>query len=234
MGIFKRKIGEIGSDVYRTICFPFVRIYIECKTKSILKQKSYLNQGTILEGKNYIGKRTYLSHVHLGFGSYINNDCVMKNTEIGKYTSIGTEVSCAFGQHPVSDIVAMHPAFYASNRELGYTYTQKDGYKQHLYLDQEKHIQLKIGNDVWIGNRVTFLENIEIGDGAVIGTGAVVTKNVEPYGIYAGVPARKIGSRFDKEEIEKLLKIKWWNKGEVEMKKDIDSFQHIHEFLKKW
>ena len=68
-----------------------------------------------------------------------------------------------------------------------------------------------IGNDVWIGNSATFLPGVNVGDGAVIGANALVTKDVEPYTIVGGNPARPIRKRFDDETIEKLLKLQWWN-----------------------
>ena len=68
-----------------------------------------------------------------------------------------------------------------------------------------------IGNDVWIGDRATILSGVRIGDGAVIGAGSVVTKDVEPYSIVAGNPARPKRTRFDEETIKKLLEIKWWD-----------------------
>lgn len=68
-----------------------------------------------------------------------------------------------------------------------------------------------IGNDVWIGSEVIIMPGIKIGDGAVIGTRALVTRDVEPYTIIGGNPAKQIRKRFDDEKIELLLKIKWWN-----------------------
>ena len=68
-----------------------------------------------------------------------------------------------------------------------------------------------VGNDVWIGNNVTIMQGIKIGDGAIIGTNSLVTKNVEPYTIVGGNPAREIRKRFDAETIELLLALKWWD-----------------------
>lgn len=68
-----------------------------------------------------------------------------------------------------------------------------------------------VGNDVWIGYKAIILSGVTIGDGAIIGTGAVVTKDVAPYTIVGGVPAKPIRKRFDDETISKLLKIKWWD-----------------------
>jgi virginiamycin A acetyltransferase len=68
-----------------------------------------------------------------------------------------------------------------------------------------------IGNDVWIGNNATFMQGIKIGDGAIIGTNSLVTKDVEPYTIVGGNPAKVIRKRFDDETIQLLLSLKWWD-----------------------
>lgn len=68
-----------------------------------------------------------------------------------------------------------------------------------------------IGNDVWIGYEAVILQGVHIGDGAIVGTRAVVTKDVPPYAIVGGVPAREIRKRYDPETIEKLEKLQWWN-----------------------
>ena len=69
-----------------------------------------------------------------------------------------------------------------------------------------------IGNNVWIGDKATILPGVSIGDGAVIAANAVVTKDVPPYAIVGGVPAKVIGYRYDEDTIDFLLKVKWWNK----------------------
>jgi virginiamycin A acetyltransferase len=69
----------------------------------------------------------------------------------------------------------------------------------------------EIGNDVWIGFNSTIMPGVKIGDGAIIATNSTVTKNVEPYSIVGGNPAKEIKKRFSKEQIERLLEIKWWN-----------------------
>lgn len=77
----------------------------------------------------------------------------------------------------------------------------------------DKTKKIRIGNDVWLGNGVKILAGVTVGNGAVVGAGAVVTKDVAPYTIVAGVPAKKIGQRFDDDIIERLEKIKWWDYG---------------------
>lgn len=68
------------------------------------------------------------------------------------------------------------------------------------------------GNDVWIGSNVVFIGSVNISDGAVVLSNAVVTKDVEPYQVVGGVPAKHIGYRFKKEDIELLLRLRWWDK----------------------
>lgn len=82
-----------------------------------------------------------------------------------------------------------------------------------------------IGNDVWIGFEAVILSGVTIGDGAIIGTRAVVTKDVPPYTIVGGIPAKQIRKRFSDDVISELLKLQWWNWSENRVKQNIDSIQ---------
>ena len=82
-----------------------------------------------------------------------------------------------------------------------------------------------IGNDVWIGYEAVILAGVTIGDGAIIGARAVVTKDVEPYTIVGGVPAAPIRKRFSKDTISNLLKIKWWDWPKEKIAKNINAIQ---------
>ena len=96
-----------------------------------------------------------------------------------------------------------------------------------------------IGNDVWIGAETIITSGVTIGDGAAVGAGSVVTKDIEPYAIYAGNPASFIRKRFDETTIEELLKLKWWNFDDSEISQilpfllsnNIEAF--VHEVKKK-
>lgn len=227
-----RKLGEIGSDLYRSIIFPFVRIGIELKTKSIMKQRTYINKGTVLRGRNFVGKGSILTNVDLGFGSYVSANGDLSNARVGKYCSIGPNISSIGGNHPLKDYVSTHPAFYAAKNGAGFSYVDSNAsdFVEDKFVDENKGYFYEIGNDVWIGANVSICQGVIIGDGAVVGTGALVNKSLEPYGIYAGVPAKKIGQRFTNEEIEKLLEIKWWNKDETWIKSNADAFRNINTF----
>lgn len=222
-----RKLGEIGSSFYRTIIFPFVRIAIELKTKSIMKQKSYVNKGTVLRGRNFVGKNSVLTNVDLGFGSYVSSNADLSNAKVGKYCSIGPNLSSIGGNHPLNHHKSTHPAFYAKNNASGFSYLtgEKDSiFTEDKYVDESKRYFYEIGNDVWIGANVSICQGVTIGDGAVIGACSLVNKDVESYAVYAGVPAKKIKQRFTDETIEKLLNEKWWDKGEEWIKEHASEF----------
>ncbi|HAG70533.1 MAG TPA: acetyltransferase [Lachnospiraceae bacterium] len=233
--MIKRKLTEVGSALYRSLVFPFQRIIIELKTKSILKQGSYINKGTVIAGRNYIGKKTVLSNVYVGYGSMVSDGGDLSNTRIGKYSSIGPEAITVLGRHPVDERVALHPAFYSEKKDMGYTYLtegRRGDFEEQIYIDSKKGIQIDIGNDVWIGRGVMLIEGVTIGDGAVIGTGSVVTKDIEPYGVYAGVPAKKLRDRFDEDTKKKLLELKWWDWDESVIKSRIDDFRDVRRILR--
>ncbi len=222
--LLERKLEELFSGFYRRYVFYFVRISLEHRTGSILKSGSYVRD-SVLEGKNYLGRNTVLRRCRLGFGSYVNNNGDFTDAVIGRYTSIGANVSCVIGKHPLSVQAAMHPAFTNPEKIFGYSYVKEKNFK-----DTEGHIE--IGNDVWIGNNVLIMDGVKIGDGAVIGTGALVTKDIEPYSINAGIPARKLRYRFDEKTRERLLKLRWWDRGEVWIRKHIDAFRDAGMLLK--
>lgn len=126
---------------------------------------------------------------------------------IGSYCSIGTGASfiMAGNQGHRYDWISSFPFYYMS--EVEYFHNSVDAY--------QAAGDTIIGNDVWIGAEAMVMPGIEIGDGAVIGSRALVTKDVEPYTIVGGNPAKVIKKRFSEEEIAVLVKVKWWEWDEV-------------------
>ncbi len=220
MGIISRKLSEIVGGIYRHSFLELKKMKIEIKTKSIFKPGVYIRNADF-EGRNYLGKNTSFVNGKIGFGSYINRDGDFSETDIGRYCSIGANVSTVVGKHPIEGQLAMHPAFTEPVPVFGFSYAKKKTFG-------EKTERIRIGNDVWIGNHVKLLEGVRIADGAVVGAGAVVTRDIPPYAVTAGVPAKVIKYRFDKESIEKLLELRWWDKGEDWIKEHIEEFENVN------
>ncbi len=228
-----RKLNDIGSAVYRKIVFPFVKMGLERKHDSIIGKGAYLYKGTTLEGRDCIGDRAELAHVSVGYSSFIGPGSVISNTKIGRYTCIAG-LETAIGRHPVKgENISVHPAFYSTAAQYGYTYVKESTYEEVFYTDKEEGYNITIGNDVWIGKGVMITDGVTIGDGAVIGARSLVKSDVPPYTIYAGSPAMKIGYRFDEETIEKLLEIRWWEKDAQWMKEHIELFPDPTAFIEK-
>ncbi len=163
------------------------------------------------EGRNYIGNDSTFNG-SMGFASYIGDHAELC-AKIGKFTCIAGEVKTINGFHPTKDFVSIHPAFYEGNNHTGLSFKEYALFNQYRYVDHENKIDVFIGNDVWIGYGARLLAGLTIGDGAVIAAGSVVTKDVEPYCIVGGIPARVIRKRFTDSEIAYLLGLEWWNQS---------------------
>lgn len=183
------------------------------------------------EGGNALANHSSFLNSSMGFGSYIAENSFIKNTEIGRYCSIGNDVMTVAGNHPLNQIASISPMFYSTACQTGFTYVKREKFNDFKYIDEQKKIAVVIGNDVWIGARATLLEGINIGDGAVVAAGAVVTKNIPPYAIVGGVPAKIIRYRYDDETISKLLEIKWWDKDQRWISEHVDLFEDVQRLI---
>lgn len=182
-----------------------------------------------MEGGNIIHNGTEFSG-RLGYGSFIGEKCCI-NASVGKYCSIASSVKTIAGKHPTSRFVSTHPSFFSLLKQSGFTYVSSQLFDEFDYADGTNRFSVIIGNDVWICSGVTILEGVKIGDGAILAAGAIITKDVEPYTIYAGIPAKKIGQRFNDQIIEKLLELQWWTKDEKWIKHHAYLFCDVNVFL---
>ncbi len=139
-----------------------------------------------------VGKGTFIDHnCEIGSYTFIGKNCNISKATIGRYCSIANNVSIGPGEHDLTKI-STSSIFY------------KNAYEK---LTKKLCI---IGNDVWIGTDVIVLRGVKIGNGAVIGANSVVTKDVPPFSIFVGSPAKFIRYRFDNAEMDKIEKSKWW------------------------
>jgi len=147
----------------------------------------------------------------IGEYSYICETTNIGSAKIGKFCSIARNVSIGVGSHPMN-FLTTSPFIYSRKKvtQMG-----------NILVDEKDFVTNKttlpkvspaiIGNDVYIGEKATILLGVKVGDGAVIGANAVVTKDVPPYAIVAGIPAKVIRYRFEQDVIDKLEKLQWWD-----------------------
>jgi len=166
--------------------------------------------------------RSILRDYHgVDIGMYTHGACFIPGrcdrfTTIGRYCSIAANVRVLNRNHPM-DFKSTHGFFF--NPLGGYT-------KEHLV----DYTPLSIGNDVWIGFGAIIMPSVSnIADGVVIAAGAVLNKDVPPYAVVVGNPARVVRYRFSKEVINELLESKWWEKDMDEIKPYIEEYQQPYE-----
>lgn len=145
--------------------------------------------------------------ITMGAFSYVHSR-MHPSVRIGRYTSIAAGVRVMGNKHPL-ERVSTSPAFY-KNGVLMKTYQADIAVKTNFDPFDERVKGVSIGNDVWIGENVTLAHGVTIGDGSVIAANAVVTKDVAPFSVVGGVPARKIKDRFSHAVIAKLEELQWW------------------------
>lgn len=160
-------------------------------------------------------------NIEVGLGSYggcFNYKNINRNVKIGKYCSFAKDVYYFNANHPF-DKFTTHPNIYSKEFKM----VEDEGIKRS---------NLNIGNDVWLGQNTIILANVKnIGDGAVVAAGSIVTKDVPDYSIVAGVPAKVIRYRFDDEKIKVLKKLSWWEWSEEEISSAIKSTSNIDDFI---
>lgn len=199
------------------------------KTKVKLASGCNVSISASFEGHNYVGSKTVFSGI-LGFGSYIGANSHV-SARIGRYCSIADHVVTVNGVHPISQFASTHSAFYSTGNCVNLSFCDQQLLEEHKFADLERKLAVIIGNDVWIGYGATILAGVTIGDGAVVAAGAVVTKNVEPYSIVGGVPAREIRKRFSGETIDGLLDMEWWNRPPEWIRTHAKAFQNVETLI---
>lgn len=164
----------------------------------------------------HILRGSKMNDVTAGRYTRIGDGVKVTNADLGNFAVLSKDTVVGTGAHP-TNYITPHSIFY-----------KKGAWPWHddwiAPIDFNKKRRITIGNDVWIGRRCMVLDGVTIGDGAIVAAGAVVTKDIPPFAIAGGVPAKVIKYRFEPEVIEKLLEIKWWNLPDDEITKVIDLF----------
>ncbi len=168
-----------------------------------------------------LGERAALQRYNMVYGaqlgrySYTGRGTVIWHAEIGAFCSISWNVSIGGANHDYSRLTTH--SFLYDNKDFGLMPEEKTGYDRFTE-------PCVIGNDVWIGANACILRGATVGTGAVIAAGAVVTHDVEPYTIVAGVPARPLKKRFDEHAVRLLLESRWWELPADVIRQNYDLF----------
>lgn len=173
---------------------------------------SFVSRKAIIAEKVKIGYAVKVGrNATIGKWTYIEDFSQIENVKIGKYCSIGVHCHIGPWEHPYRKI-ALSPVVYRDILKL-----------EKNYYDNTPKVA-ELGNDVWVGDGAIIMGGVKVGTGAVIGAGAVVTKDIPAYAIAVGVPAKVIKYRFAEEKIEFLLKSNWWDWSEEELLQKKDFF----------
>ena len=151
-----------------------------------------------------VAERCRLDEVEMGDYSYIMQDGSIWCATVGKFANIAAAVRINATNHPTWRPTLHHFTYRAADYFDG---AEND----HDFFAWRRGNRVVIGHDVWIGHGATILPGVVVGDGAVIGAGAVVSRDVAPYTIVGGNPATEIKRRVSAEDIEKLVRIAWWD-----------------------
>lgn len=163
---------------------------------------SFADHASSFAGFNRLAAGTLVIGSSIGRATYIGGARVQQ-CRMGAFCSVGARTRIGgLARHPTRWL-STHPAFFSPRAQAGFTFSDR------LHFDEIA--QITVGSDVWIGAGVMVLDGVNIGDGAIVAAGSVVTRDVPPYALVGGVPARLIRYRYDQASIDLLLGMRWWD-----------------------
>lgn len=199
--------------------FPIAH-YITGMVKNLFNPRisifSFVSANAEVDKSAYIYRGVKAKRAKIGAYTYIAANTDIENAEIGKFCSIADHCRIGMSSHSMQ-CVSTSPIFTSKVLECWV--------ENEVFTHKSEDERVFIGNDVWIGSHVLVKGGVHIGNGACVAAGAVVVKDVPPYAIVGGVPAKVIRYRFSPEIIQRLLELKWWNWDEKKLKDNISFFQ---------
>jgi len=230
----KEKIINVQPN-YNNINEFFKDIGLDIQNYKSINQNSMVELPT----RPYLGS---LKNVELGAFTYLGRDNYIENTIINRYCSVAKSVNVGHGNHPINWLSSNPFGYQQSFRiSTGKLFPYNEEYSEYVVPEENRSSVKKdvykektiIGNDVWIGVGALVLPGINIGDGAIIGGGSVVTKDIPPYAIAVGNPAKVIKYRFSEEIIKQLLSLEWWQYAPWDLHKFEIKFYDIELAIKE-
>lgn len=185
----------------QTMEYFWSKIFKKLKRKAV--KNSTIHKSSKIEAGSQVLNSSFDKHSFCGY------DCQINNSDIGSFCSIADNVIIGPSSHPYN-WVGGSPVFYSGRDSIKAKFSE---------FDREKPLRTVIGSDVWIGINSIIKSGVKIGHGSIIGMGSVVTKDVDPYTIVGGCPAKVIKKRFNDNIINNLLDLCWWELDENELKK---------------
>lgn len=195
----------------------FITGFIKNLFNSHISCLAFVSSNNEVDVKATIYRGVKIKGSKVGAYTYISANTDVENAEIGKFCSISDHCRIGMGEHNTNQI-STSPIFTEAYNATKFQWTDRD-------INAAPMKKAIIGNDVLVGSHALVLGGVVIGNGAVVAAGAVVTKDVPPYAVVGGVPARVIKYRFSQDIIEKLQEMQWWDWTEEKLKTNIGFFQ---------
>ncbi|MEM1067223.1 MAG: chloramphenicol acetyltransferase [Pseudomonadota bacterium] len=176
-----------------------------------------------------VGKGSRVAHSEFGDYSYCDRYADIANTSVGKFANIASFVRIGATDHPL-DRASLHHFMYRSED------LWEDAADDAAFFAQRAARRGSIGHDTWLGHACQIKPGVAVGHGAVVASGAIVTKNVAPYTIVAGTPAKPMRARQPGPIAERLMALAWWNWSHAALRAALEDFRALsaEAFLEKY